>query len=104
MLTHLALLNLASWVCFCKQMSYLNFFPCIFVIGEAALVADVITRLIFQHLEQSLPARKVSKAGFWPDIHPPAVRPESRDQSLRRPESHSNNCEIVKMLRKCIFV
>ena len=32
--------------------------PCIFVIGEAALAADLITWLIFKHLERNLAAQK----------------------------------------------
>ena len=31
---------------------------CILVIGEAALAADLLTRLIFEHLERNLAAQK----------------------------------------------
>ena len=38
--------------------------PCMLVIGEAALVADLITGLIFRHLERNLTARMDLKAYF----------------------------------------
>ena len=47
--------------------------PCILVIGEAALAADLITQLIFKHLERNLASG--SKAGpfqflivLWPAL------------------------------------
>ena len=40
--------------------------PCILVIAEAALEADLITGLIFKHLERNLRAKTVRKAyGNW---------------------------------------
>ena len=38
--------------------------PCILVIREAALAADLITRLIFKHLERNLAAETTPTAGF----------------------------------------
>ena len=38
--------------------------PCILVIREAALAADLLRRLIFQHLAQNLSTQAASKAGF----------------------------------------
>ena len=35
---------------------------CILVIGEAVLAADLITQLVFEHLEQNLTAQATSKA------------------------------------------
>ena len=43
--------------------------PCILVIGEAALAADLITQSIFKHLERNLAAQAASKGSFrliWP--------------------------------------
>ena len=34
--------------------------PCFLVIGEAALAADLITGLVFEHLEQNLKAKATS--------------------------------------------
>ena len=47
--------------------------PCILVIVEAALAADLITRLIFKHLEQNLAAKTAAKSGLrliWPRWQP----------------------------------
>ena len=38
--------------------------PCILVIGEAALAADLITQLILKHLERNLAAQTGPKADF----------------------------------------
>ena len=38
--------------------------PCILVIGEAALAADLITGLIFKHLERNSTAKAALKANF----------------------------------------
>ena len=35
--------------------------PCILIIGEAALVADLITQLMFKHLERKLAAYMVTR-------------------------------------------